>query len=173
LSLRERCDGAKTNEAFESCLSNCTKQVKHTVYYPPPPHNVSVITDVVIDGDKILEMTVTWNYIEDQERTGFYLRVSAIGKECERDFPGYFISDLKPTAKSHSIPLVHNKQELMISHDCSYRVEMHSKPYPYSDPLYTVITEHTVPTCLQGYCACKPGTVPSPINVTARPTSAG
>lgn len=28
-------------------------------------------------------------------------------------------------------------KELMISHDCTYRVEMHSKPYPYSDPLYT------------------------------------
>lgn len=32
----------------------------------------------------------------DPERTGFYLRVSAIGRECERDFPGYFISDLQP-----------------------------------------------------------------------------
>ncbi|GMT19664.1 hypothetical protein PFISCL1PPCAC_10961 [Pristionchus fissidentatus] len=171
---RERCDGAKTNEAFESCLSNCTKHTKHAVYYPPPPHNVTVVTDVVIDGDKFLETTVHWNYIEDHERSGFYLRVTALGKECERDFPGYSISDLKPTAKSHSIPLMQsNNQALMISHDCTYRVEMHSKPYPYSDPLYTVITEHTVPTCLQGYCACKPGAVPSPVNITAHPTSTG
>ncbi|GMR44354.1 hypothetical protein PMAYCL1PPCAC_14549, partial [Pristionchus mayeri] len=173
VECRLRCDGEKTNETFEACLSNCTKQSKSTIYYPPPPHNVTVVTDVVIDGDKILETTVSWDYIEDQERTGFYLRVSAIGKDCERDFPGYFISDLKPTSKSQSIPLVHNKQELMISHDCTYRVEMHSKPYPYSDPLYTVITEHTVPTCLQGYCACKTGTVPTPVNVTAQPTTDG
>lgn len=92
-SHRERCDGEKTNESFEACLSNCTKQVKYAICkyhrnltglkftnklisflvdYPPPPHNVSVATDVVIDGDKILETTVSWNYIEGMPRRRVY-----------------------------------------------------------------------------------------------------
>uniref|UniRef100_A0A1I7XSX4 Protein kinase domain-containing protein n=1 Tax=Heterorhabditis bacteriophora TaxID=37862 RepID=A0A1I7XSX4_HETBA len=75
--------------------------------------------------------------------------------------------------RSHMIPLVFNNHPLIINHDCVYRLEMHSKPYPYGDMQYTVVQEHTVPTCIDEFCACKDGIVPLPSSLAAMEIAGG
>ncbi|VDO67224.1 unnamed protein product [Haemonchus placei] len=153
------CAHLESHRAFESCVAECSKlprkdNVPDIVYYPTPPKNVSIDTAVVIDNGKFLETTVTWSSTKDLSRTGFYLRYSAIGERCQRDFPGYFASNIGPKERSHPIPLLFNNHPLVINHDCEYRLQMHSKPYPYGDAAYTAIEHHTVPHCIDGFCAC-------------------
>nr|CDJ83546.1 Tyrosine protein kinase domain containing protein [Haemonchus contortus] len=166
------CAHLESHRAFESCVAECSKlprkdNVPDIVYYPTPPKNVSIDTAVVIDNGKFLETTVTWSSTKDLSRTGFYLRYSAIGERCQRDFPGYFASNIGPKERSHPIPLLFNNHPLVINHDCEYRLQMHSKPYPYGDAAYTAIEHHKVPHCIDGFCACSEGAVELPTSLKA------
>ncbi|KAK6039494.1 hypothetical protein COOONC_23001 [Cooperia oncophora] len=97
------CAHLESHRAFEACVAECSKlprkdNVPDVAYYPTPPKNVSIDTAVVIDNGKFLETTVTWSSTKDLGRTGFYLRYSAIGERCQRDFPGYFASNIGPVS---------------------------------------------------------------------------
>ncbi|CAJ0941505.1 unnamed protein product, partial [Mesorhabditis belari] len=174
---RLECDQIDDAFKYEECIQSCKKRPRknlvETTYYPAPPVNVTIKTEVVVEDGKFLETTVTWDSIPDNERTGYYLRFTAIGEKCQQDFPGYFTTAIKPTARSHMIPLMFGGRPLIIDHDCQYKLEMHSKPYPYGDQLFTVSQQYRVPTCLEGFCACRDGAVPMPDSTTAEHTPDG
>ncbi|WKY01069.1 hypothetical protein Q1695_015232 [Nippostrongylus brasiliensis] len=172
------CAHLESHRAFENCVSECSKlprkdNVPDVAYYPMPPSNISIDTAVVIDNGKFLETTVTWSSVKDLGRTGFYLRYSAVGERCQRDFPGYFASNIGPKERSHPIPLLFNNQPLVINHDCEYKLQMHSKPYPYGDAAFTAIEHHKVPHCISGFCACSEGAVELPSALFAREVTGG
>ncbi|KAE9417915.1 hypothetical protein Angca_003256 [Angiostrongylus cantonensis] len=167
------CNHLESHRAFETCVSECVKSprkdnVPEITYYPATPSNVSIDTAVVIDNGKFLETTVTWSAVKDLGRTGFYLLYSAVGEQCQRDFPGYFASNIGPKERSHQIPLLFNNHPLVINHDCEYKLEMHSKPYPYGDAAYTTIRHHVVPHCIDSFCACSERAVELPSMLTAK-----
>lgn len=59
-------------------------------------------------------------------------------------------------ASSHHIPLeITEPRTLKIMHNCTYEVQMHSKPYPYADNKYKALIYHRVPPCVDGYCSCR------------------
>lgn len=172
------CAHLESHRAFETCVADCSRlprkdNVPDVAYYPMPPTNVSIDTAVVIDNGKFLETTVTWSSAKDLSRTGFYLRYSAVGERCQRDFPGYFASSIGPKERSHPIPLLFNNHPLVVNHDCEYRLQMHSKPYPYGDAAYTTVELHTVPHCIDGFCACSEGAVELPSKLAASEVGRG
>lgn len=166
------CDHHADNAAYENCLKKCSsgRSVLHAKRYPPPPFNISVNTTTVIGDVKFLESVVRWSSEPDNERVGFYLRVTAVEDWCERDFPGYYAYHIGSMDRSHVIPaMTTDSQPLEIQHDCTYLVHMHSKPYPYGDPAFAATVKYTVPTCIDGYCSCaSQAAVPVPENVLVR-----
>ncbi|VDM27160.1 unnamed protein product [Toxocara canis] len=64
--------------------------------YPLPPTNLTVETVTVIGDVKFLESTIFWDAEPDDQRAGFYLRVTAVEEWCERDFPGYYEPNIGP-----------------------------------------------------------------------------
>ncbi|VDN02111.1 unnamed protein product [Thelazia callipaeda] len=174
-NCKQLCDHLADNVAYENCLKKCSSgrfagNSFISKRYPPPPYNISITTTAVIGDVKFLESTVSWDCEPDNERAGFYLRVTATEEWCEHDFPGYYTYDIGPMERSHIIPaMTTDSQPLEIQHDCSYLVHMHSKPYPYGDPAYAVDIQYTVPTCIDGYCSCaSQDTVPVAENVLIR-----
>ncbi|EYB94168.1 hypothetical protein Y032_0174g434 [Ancylostoma ceylanicum] len=172
------CAHLESHRAYEACVAECAKQprkdnVPDVADYPAPPSNVSIDTAVVIDNGKFLETTVTWTAAKDPARTGFYLRYSAVGEQCQRDFAGYFASNIGPNERTHPIPLLFNNHPLVINHDCEYRLQMHSKPYPYGDAAYTTVQNHKVPHCIDEYCACSEGAVALPSELSAKEVNGG
>ncbi|CAJ0579074.1 unnamed protein product, partial [Mesorhabditis spiculigera] len=164
----DECNDLDDTLKYEECL---------TLYYPAPPVNVTIKTEVVILEDgKILETTVHWDSIPDNERTGYYLRYTAVDQKCQQDFSGYFTNTIPKTAKSHTIPVLlddASERALAIEHDCQYKLEMRSRPNPSGDKLFTVVLFYRVPNCIGKYCACTDGAVPLPENVTAEHVSQG
>ncbi|PAV59038.1 hypothetical protein WR25_10749 [Diploscapter pachys] len=61
----------------------------------------------------------------------------------------------------------------MINHGCTYKLTMHSIPYPFNDPMYTTELQYTVPECIDGYCSCKEDAVPLPSALSAREVYGG
>uniref|UniRef100_F1KW71 Proto-oncogene tyrosine-protein kinase receptor Ret n=1 Tax=Ascaris suum TaxID=6253 RepID=F1KW71_ASCSU len=178
-----KCDHFEENIAFETCLKICAGTAAHTPHrlddndsiigrsYPLPPSNLTVETSAIIGDVKFLESTIYWDAEPDDQRIGFYLRVTAVEEWCERDFPGYYEPNIGPTERSHTIPpLTTDSQPLEIQHDCTYDILMHSRPYPYGEAEFAAVYKYTVPTCVEGYCSCRSqDAVPEPRNLIVTP----
>ncbi|CAI4227974.1 unnamed protein product [Auanema sp. JU1783] len=175
----DQCNPIEDNTLFDKCIRKCSKtprtdNVPDYSYYPSPPTNVSINTTIVIDNGKFLETTIKWFASPDPERSGFYLRYTALEDgHCEKDFPGYFISSIPLYEREHTIPALFNNLPLIINHDCSYQLEMYSKPYRYGDADHMISLIHTVPQCIDSYCKCVSTSIPNVMDLTAQETRAG
>ncbi|CAD6188357.1 unnamed protein product [Caenorhabditis auriculariae] len=166
------CSHIESDQEFGVCLSECSKlprldNVADVEMFALPPSKAWAATEVVMDSGKILETSVQWTAPEDSLRTGFYLRYSAVEQRCQRHFPGYFTSSLPADSRSHKIPLEFHGHPLIVDHGCSYRLQMHSIPYPAGDARFLVEAQHKVPECIGKYCECKDDAVPNAENPKA------
>uniref|UniRef100_A0A914W5P6 Protein kinase domain-containing protein n=1 Tax=Plectus sambesii TaxID=2011161 RepID=A0A914W5P6_9BILA len=165
-----QCDFHETQREYEDCIKRCTGTFEieqrsavvgfgalQNATYPAPPTDLRVQVNVIVErSEKILQAVVHWSYEPDQHRTGFYLRVLATSEWCEQAFSGYYAQNIGPLASSHPIPLeLAEPRTLKIMHNCTYEVQMHSKPYPYADDKYKALIYHWVPPCVDGYCSCR------------------